>query len=72
MYILVANVGGGRYFVQDHKDGYFLNGLIENAMTFESKEGAWNVQQLFSDANRPVVAMHIDEVIPPKSKSVTN
>lgn len=63
MYVLVADVRGLKYYVQDHRDGYFLNGLIENAMRFKTKEGAWKVQQMFSDVNRPVVPMHVDDLI---------
>lgn len=63
MYVLVADVKGLKYFVQKHRDGsWLLNGLKNNAHKFESKDGAWKIQQMFSTRERPITARHIDDV----------
>lgn len=70
MYVLVADVRGLNYFVQEYKkpfniyDGveteFRLNGLVDNAMRFETIHGARMMQsRLQSDIPHALVPMEI-------------
>jgi hypothetical protein len=66
-WVLVSDATGVNYNVQEHpKEGYILNGLIDNAIKFETQHGAKQMQSVLTYVV-PVslVPMEI------KSKSVT-
>lgn len=63
-YVIVYKFGELKYFVQKWRDGYRLNGLLENALTFPDEfEAAAAIPRLEDTLGRKLRFMEISEPI---------